>query len=67
MLAVSEETGDIATTLEYLGRSYEQQVALAVEQLSQLLEPLMLAIVGTIMGITLIGMFMPIYACLGQL
>ncbi len=67
MLAISEETGDVATTLEYLGRSYEQQVAMAVEQLSQLLEPLMLAIVGTLMGIILIGMFMPIYACLGQL
>ncbi|MBQ7567794.1 type II secretion system F family protein [bacterium] len=67
MLTVSEETGDPASALSMIGKSYEQRADLAVEQFTQLLEPIMLAFIGIMMGVSLIGMFLPLYHCLDSL
>ena len=67
MLAVSEEADDVRCGFARLGEHYEQQVSMALEQFTVLLEPLTLAIVGVFMGGTLVGMFLPLYSCINTL
>ncbi len=61
MIGVGEETGALDTMLAKIADFYEDQVEAAVKQLTSILEPLMIVMVGAIVGFIVISMYMPLF------
>jgi type IV pilus assembly protein PilC len=61
MVGVGEETGALETMLAKIADFYEDEVAAAVKGLTSLLEPLMIIVVGGIVGFIVISMYMPLF------
>ena len=60
MVAVGEETGELEQMLVKIADFYDAQVDAAIEGLSSLLEPLIIAFLGIVIGGIVIAMFLPI-------
>ena len=60
MIDVGEETGDLDTMLNKVADVYEEEVDVLVESLISLPEPLMIVILGLIVGTIVIALFMPL-------
>lgn len=60
MISVGEETGELEEMLAKIADFYESQVDTAVEGLSSLLEPIIIAFLGIVIGGIVIAMFLPI-------
>ncbi len=61
MLAVGEETGDIDGMLSKVAEFYEDEVAAAVKGLTSILEPVMVVLVGAIVGFVVISLYLPMF------
>ncbi len=61
MIAVGEETGAVDTMLEKIAEFYDQEVQATTEALTSLMEPLMIAVLGGIVGSMVIALYMPIF------
>jgi len=61
MVGVGEETGALDTMLNKIADFYEDQVAAAVKALTSILEPIMIVIVGGIVGFIVIAMYLPLF------
>jgi type IV pilus assembly protein PilC len=61
MIGVGEETGALDTMLSKIADFYEDQVAASVKALTSILEPVMIVIVGGIVGFIVIAMYMPLF------
>jgi len=61
MIGVGEETGALDTMLAKIADFYEDQVEAAVKQLTSILEPVMIVLVGGIVGFIVISMYMPLF------
>jgi type IV pilus assembly protein PilC len=61
MVAVGEETGQLETMLTKVSDFYETEVDAKVKALTSLLEPIMIVIVGGIVGFIVISMYLPIF------
>lgn len=61
MAAIGEEAGSVDTMLSKVADFYEEEVDNAVESMSSLLEPLIMAILGVLIGGLVIAMYMPIF------
>ncbi|MFI7588884.1 type II secretion system F family protein [Spongisporangium articulatum] len=61
MLAVGEDTGAMDTMLHKVSDFYDQEVETATEALTSLIEPLMIAVLGAIIGGMIIALYMPIF------
>ncbi len=61
MVAIGEESGAIDTMLGKVADWYEQEVDDAVEGLTSLLEPMIMAFLGVVIGTIVIGMYLPIF------
>ena len=61
MVAIGEESGAIDTMLGKVADWYEQEIDDAVEALTSLLEPMIMAFLGVIIGGLVIAMYMPIF------
>jgi type IV pilus assembly protein PilC len=61
MIGVGEETGALDTMLDKVADFYEDQVAAAVKALTSILEPVMIVIVGGIVGFIVIAMYLPMF------
>ncbi len=66
MIAVGESTGAMDTMLQKIADFYEDEVEVAVNSLTKLLEPLMMVFIGGIVGTVLIAMYMPIFEVAGN-
>jgi type IV pilus assembly protein PilC len=64
MIDVGEETGDLDTMLYKIADVYDEEVNVLVESLISLLEPIMIVILGFIVGTIVIALFMPLLALL---
>ena len=62
MLVVGEETGEMDAMLSKVADFYEDEVAAAVKALTSLLEPVMIVIVGIIVGSILLAMYLPMFS-----
>jgi type IV pilus assembly protein PilC len=67
MIDVGEETGDLDTMLNKIADVYEEEVDVLVESLISLLEPLMIVVLGLIVGTIVIALFMPLVSLLESL
>jgi type IV pilus assembly protein PilC len=61
MLSVGEETGQIDTMLEKVADFYNSEVTAAVDALTSLIEPLLIAVVGGAVGGAVIALYMPMF------
>lgn len=66
MIAVGESTGAMDTMLQKIADFYEDEVEVAVGGLTKLMEPLMMVLIGGIVGTILIAMYMPIFEVAGN-
>ncbi len=61
MIAVGEETGSLPSLLDTIADFYEEEVATLTKGLSSLIEPIMLVLVGVVIGGMLISLYLPIF------
>jgi len=61
MIAVGEETGDIDGMLGKIADFYESEVDATIKALTSILEPLMIIVVGAIVGVIVISMYLPMF------
>jgi type IV pilus assembly protein PilC len=61
MVAIGENTGGLDTMLKKIGEFYEEEVDDAVANLTALMEPLIMVVLGVILGGLVISMYLPIF------
>jgi type IV pilus assembly protein PilC len=61
MVAIGEETGNLDTMLSKVADFYEDEVAAAIKALTSILEPVMIVLVGGIVGFIVVAMYMPMF------
>ena len=67
MVAIGEETGAVDSMLQKIADFYDREVDEAVDQLTAALEPALIVFLGTVVGFIVAGMFLPMFAIIGQL
>ena len=67
MINVGEQTGALDQMLSKIADFYEEEVDVAVAGLVKLLEPLMIVVLGGIIGIIVTAMYLPLYTILGSI
>ncbi len=60
MIDVGEETGDLDVMLGKIADNYDEEVDVAVGSMLSLLEPLLICVLGTIVGTIVLALFMPL-------
>ena len=61
MFRVGEESGQLDMVLRYIAYFYEQETETATKNLSTLLEPFIMVIIGVAVGFLVFSILMPIY------
>jgi type IV pilus assembly protein PilC len=67
MIDVGEETGDMDSMLLKIADNYDEEVDVAVASLVSLLEPLMVVVLGLMVGTIVVAMFLPLVAMINSL
>ncbi len=67
MISIGEKTGALETLLEKISDFYDQQVKTTVEALTSLIEPLMIGVMGFLVGGMVMAIFLPIFKMVGSL
>ena len=67
MIHVGEQTGALDQMLSKIAEFYEDEVDTAVAGLVKLLEPLMIVVLGAIIGTIVAAMYLPLYTILGSI
>jgi type IV pilus assembly protein PilC len=62
MGGVGAETGELDTMLSKIADFYEDEVAAAVKALASIMEPVMIILVGSIVGVIVISMYLPLFS-----
>ncbi len=61
MMAVGEDTGALDAMLLKISEFYDQEVEATTEALTALIEPLMIAFLGAVVGSMIVALYMPIF------
>ena len=61
MLAVGEETGSVDVMLKKVAEFYDNEVTATVDALTSLIEPLMIAVIGGAVGLSVIALYLPMF------
>ena len=61
MVGVGEETGALDAMLDRVAEFYEEQVESSVKALTSILEPIMIVVIGGIVGFIVISMYLPLF------
>lgn len=61
MVAIGEESGELDTMLGKIADIFEEEVDAAVDALSSLLEPIIMAFLGIVVGGMVVAMYLPIF------
>ena len=61
MVSVGEETGSLETTLERIAKAYEGETDRAMRTLTTMIEPMMILIMGAVVGFIVMAMILPIF------
>ncbi|WP_293179394.1 type II secretion system F family protein, partial [Oceanithermus sp.] len=67
MIAIGEETGALDAMLQKVADFYEREVDEAVASLTAAIEPIMIIVLGAIVGAIVAGMFLPLFQIIGTL
>ncbi len=66
MVGVGESTGELDTMLTKIAEFYEERVAAAVKALTSILEPVMIVVIGGMVGFIVIAMYLPLFKVYDQ-
>jgi len=61
MIAVGEDAGSLETMLDKIADFYDQEVEAATEQLTAMIEPIMVAFLGVVVGGMIVALYLPIF------
>jgi type IV pilus assembly protein PilC len=61
MIMVGEESGELEEMLINVAKFYDEEVDRAVERLTSIIEPLMMAFIALTVGVMIIAMYLPIF------
>ncbi|MGC0774153.1 MAG: type II secretion system F family protein [Candidatus Acidiferrum sp.] len=67
MISVGEQTGAMDAMLQKIADFYEEEVDAAVKDLLTALEPIMIVVLGVVVGGVVISMYMPLFTLIGKL
>jgi type IV pilus assembly protein PilC len=67
MIGVGEQTGALDGMLNKIAEFYEEEVDNAVTGLMKLMEPIMIAILGTVIGTIVVAMYMPMFDLISKI
>jgi len=67
MIGIGERTGSLEALLEKIGEFYEGRVRATVGSLTSLIEPILIAVMGVLVGGVVLAVFLPILDIVGQL
>ena len=67
MIAIGERTGSLEVLLEKIAEFYDAQVKAAVKSLTSLIEPILITVMGVIVGGVVMAVFLPILDVVGKL
>jgi len=67
MVDVGEETGELDTMLYKVADTYDDEVAVLTESLMSLMEPLLIMVLGAMVGFIVIALFMPLISLITKL
>jgi type IV pilus assembly protein PilC len=67
MIAVGEETGALDAMMNKIADFYEDEVAAALKALTSIIEPIMIVLVGAIVGFIVVAMYMPMFTVYDQI
>jgi type IV pilus assembly protein PilC len=67
MIAVGEKTGDLAEMLKKVADFYQEEVDAAIDALTAIIDPIMILVIGVIIGGTLIAMYLPMFDLVGAI
>lgn len=62
MVATGEDSGSLETMLKKISEFYDEEVSATTAQLTSLIEPLMIAVLGVIIGGMIVALYMPIFS-----
>ena len=61
MAAIGEESGSLDDMLNKAAEFYEEEVDNSVSQLSSLMEPVIMVVLGSTIGVLLVAMYLPLF------
>jgi type IV pilus assembly protein PilC len=67
MISVGEETGQVDTMLEKISQFYDQEVEAAVDALTSLIEPILIAFIGGAVGAAVVALYLPMFQVIEKL
>lgn len=67
MLRVGERSGNMGEMMERIAAFYDEELARAVDILTRLIEPLLMAVIGLFIGLIVVLMYFPIFELAGTL
>lgn len=67
MISIGEETGEMDKMLMKVADFYENEVEEAVKALTSLMEPVMILVLGGMVGSIIIGMYLPIFSIMDKI
>jgi type IV pilus assembly protein PilC len=67
MIAVGEQTGAMDAMLQKIADFYEDEVDSAVKDLLAAMEPMMIVVLGLVVGGIVISMYLPLFVLIGKL
>lgn len=62
MIIFGEESGRLSDTLSKIGKSYEIRIETSIKNISTMMEPILLVIIGLVVGAIALAVFLPIYS-----
>jgi type IV pilus assembly protein PilC len=64
MVKIGEETGELEKMLSKIADFYEDEVDSSIQTLTSIIEPLMMIMVGAMVGVIVISMYLPMFKML---
>lgn len=61
MASIGEESGSLDDMLNKAAEFYEEEVDIAVATLSSLMEPIIMVVLGSVIGVILVAMYLPLF------
>ena len=67
MISVGEDSGSLETMLGKVADFYDEEVESTADQLTALIEPLMIAVIGAVIGGMIVALYLPIFSIFDQI